>query len=140
VIALPAAQLRLGEAGNAALPTSDTARRAYDAVSHAFGPGYNGQLAVVVTTDGVADPKAAAAGVAERIGAIPGIVTVSEPQFDQSGRTAVFTAVPATAPDAPQTADLVQAMRGQRAAVTDPSPASAATGEIREAVMDPPGP
>jgi RND superfamily putative drug exporter len=117
VMAIPATHMRLGEAGNAILPTSDTQRRAYDDISRAFGPGYNGQLAVVVTTSGAASPKAAATAVTTRIGAIPGVAAVSPPQFDAAGDVAVVSVTPATAPDAQQTTNLVNAIRGERPAI-----------------------
>ncbi len=122
VIAVPAMHMRLGNAGNAILPASTTERRAYDDISRAFGPGYNGQLAIVVTTSGTPDPKAAAAQVASKIGATPGVVAVSPPQFDAAGDVAIISAIPAAAPDAQQTVTLVDAIRGERPAI------NAATG------------
>nr|WP_324605983.1 MMPL family transporter [Streptomyces sp. NRRL S-813] len=98
---------------------SSTERRAYDEISRAFGPGYNGQLAVIITTDGTADPKTAATQVADKIRATPGVVEVSTPQFDQAGDAAIVTVVPATAPDAPQTATLVERIRDERPAVQE---------------------
>ena len=79
MIALPATHLRLGSSGNAILPASNTQRRAYDDISRAFGPGYNGQLAVVITPKGTSDLKTAATEVAQKIGAIPGVAAVSRP-------------------------------------------------------------
>jgi putative drug exporter of the RND superfamily len=117
VIAIPALHMRLGEPGNSILPTSDTQRRAYDDISKAFGPGYNGQLTIVVTTSGAADPTTAAAEVASEIAATPGVVSVSSPQFDTAGNVATIQAVPAAAPDAPQTTALVNTIRGERPAI-----------------------
>ncbi|HEX6449801.1 MAG TPA: MMPL family transporter [Trebonia sp.] len=124
VIALPATHMRLGNAGNATLSTSSTERRAYDDIGKAFGPGDNGPLTIVVTASGAVSPKAAAAAVAAKIDATPGVVSVSQPRFDAAGNTAVFTAVPATAPDAPQTTSLVNAIRGERPAITSATGAS----------------
>ncbi|MCQ4205536.1 MMPL family transporter [Streptomyces longispororuber] len=117
VLAVPAASLKLGEAGNAVLPTSDTQRRAYDDISRAFGPGYNGQLTLVVTAGDAPDPARAAAAVAEKIGDLPGVVSVSPPQFDERGNTAVVSAIPAAAPDAQETTDLVNTIRDHRDAI-----------------------
>jgi RND superfamily putative drug exporter len=117
IIALPALHMRLGEAGNAILPTSSTERRAYDDISEAFGPGYNGQLTIVVTTTGAADPKAAASEVASKIAGTTGIVSVAPPQFDAAGDVAIIQAIPATAPDAQQTVTLVNAIRAERSAI-----------------------
>jgi RND superfamily putative drug exporter len=114
VVALPALHMRLGDSGNAQLSASTTQRRAYDDVGKAFGPGYNGQLTIVVTTSGAADPKTAANQVASKIAATPGIVSVSSPQFDGAGDVAVIQATPATAPDAQQTVTLVNTIRNER--------------------------
>jgi putative drug exporter of the RND superfamily len=117
MIALPAMHMRLGEAGNAILPTSSTERRAYDDISKAFGPGYNGQLTIAITTSGAADPKAAAAAVVKKIGTTQGVVAVSSPQFDTAGDVAILKVIPAAAPDAQQTTTLVNAIRAERPAV-----------------------
>lgn len=85
VIAIPAAHMRLGEPGNADLPASTIQRRAYDDIARAFGPGYNGQLAIVVTANGAPSPKTAAE-VAGKIAATPGVVSVTPPQFDAAGK------------------------------------------------------
>ena len=117
VIALPALHMRLGEAGNAILPASSTERRAYDDISRAFGPGYNGQLTLVVTTNGAASPKVAASEVASKIRDMPGIVSVSPAQFDAAGDTAIIQAIPATAPDAQQTTTLINTIRADRPSI-----------------------
>ncbi|MGW5650634.1 MMPL family transporter [Streptomyces humi] len=124
VIAVPVTQLQLGEAGNAILPTSTTQRRAYDDISRAFGPGYNGALTLVVTTKGADNPKTAAAAVAKKIGAMPGVSSVSAPQFDAAGDTAVVQAVPTTAPDSKQTTHLVKEIRAKRPAIVSATGAS----------------
>ncbi|HEY2305991.1 MAG TPA: MMPL family transporter, partial [Streptosporangiaceae bacterium] len=123
-IAVPATHLRLGTAGNATLPTSDTGRRAYDEISTAFGPGFNGPLTIAVTTKGTASPAQAASAVAQKIAATPGIVAVSQPTVDAAGDVAVFTAVPATAPDAQQTTTTVSALRAERPAIARATGAS----------------
>jgi len=117
VIAVPATHMRLGEPGNSDLSTATTQRRAYDDIARAFGPGYNGQLTIAVTTSGTPDPKATAAEVAKKIAAMPGVVAVSPPQFDAAGNVAVINAVPVAAPDAAQTASLVHTIRDERPAI-----------------------
>ncbi|MGI5328615.1 MMPL family transporter [Actinomadura nitritigenes] len=116
-LALPATHMRLGEAGNAILSTSTTERRAYDQISHAFGPGYNGQLAMLVTPQAGTNLKTAASQVADQVADTPGVVKVSKPQFDQAGDAAIVTVTPATAPDSPKTATLVGVIRDERPAI-----------------------
>jgi RND superfamily putative drug exporter len=126
LLAVPAADLRLGMPGDEAKPASTTERRAYDALAAGFGPGFNGPLTVVVDARGAAEPRAAVADVAAALGATDGVVSVSPPRFDDAGETAVLSATPATAPTSERTKDLVHDIRGQRAAT------EAATGATYE--------
>ncbi|MEG8276459.1 MMPL family transporter [Streptomyces sp. AHA2] len=123
-LALPAADLQLGMPGDEAKPTSATERRAYDALAEGFGPGFNGPLTVVVDGRGAADPKGAAARVAREIGATEGVVTVSPARFDETGETAVFSVVPATAPTDEKTENLVTAIRDERPGIESATGAS----------------
>ncbi|GAA2564970.1 MMPL family transporter [Streptomyces lienomycini] len=114
VLALPAADLRLGMPGDEAKPVSTTERRAYDALADGFGPGFNGPLTVVADLADASDPQAAAKTIAARIGDTDGVVSVSPPRFNAHGDTALFSAVPATAPNDEHTKDLVQTIRAKR--------------------------
>ncbi|WP_369030230.1 MMPL family transporter [Streptomyces adonidis] len=116
VLALPVLGLQLGMPGDETKPTSSTERRAYDDLAQGFGPGFNGPLTVVVDAQDADDPKAAVAAVEKRIGATPGVVSVSTPRFNAAGDTAVFSAVPADAPTDKKTEDLVHTIRDERAA------------------------
>ncbi|WP_406148691.1 MMPL family transporter [Streptomyces sp. NBC_01012] len=117
VLALPAADLDMGMPGDEAKPVSSTERRAYDALADGFGAGFNGPLTIVTDVGGAADPKAAATAVAERIGTTDGVVSVSPPQFNTAGDTAIFSAVPADGPSDEATKDLVQTIRDERPAL-----------------------
>ncbi|MER5575206.1 MMPL family transporter [Streptomyces massasporeus] len=123
-LALPAADLQLGMPGDEAKPTSTSERRAYDALAEGFGPGFNGPLTIVVDAKGTADPKAAAARVAKEIGGTEGVVSVSPARFNGAGDTAVFSAVPATAPTDEKTKDLVTTIRDERPGIESGSGAS----------------
>ncbi|WP_066913716.1 MMPL family transporter [Millisia brevis] len=117
-LALPATGLRLGMPGDEARPTSETQRRAYDALAEAFGPGFNGPLMIVVDAADAPDPQAAVATIAERVAATAGIVSVSPPMINQAGNTALFDAVPSTAPTDEATKDLVNSLRNDRSEIT----------------------
>ncbi|MFF5844148.1 MMPL family transporter [Streptomyces massasporeus] len=123
-LALPAADLQLGMPGDEAKPTSTTERRAYDALAEGFGPGFNGPLTIVVDAKGTADPKAAADRVAKEIGGTEGVVSVSPARFNGAGDTAVFSAVPATAPTDEKTKDLVTTIRDERPGIESGTGAS----------------
>ncbi|MEU6033616.1 MMPL family transporter [Streptomyces tauricus] len=113
-LALPAMDLRLGNPGDEAKPASTTERRAYDALAEAFGPGFNGPLTIVVDARNSTGAKSAVRSVAQRIGDTKGVVSVSSPRFDATGDTAVFQAVPSTAPTDEKTKSLVASIRDDR--------------------------
>ncbi|MFH9712682.1 MMPL family transporter [Streptomyces luteogriseus] len=123
-LALPAADLQLGMPGDEAKPVSTTERRAYDALAEGFGPGSNGPLTIVVDARGAADPKSAADRVAEEIGGTEGVVSVSPARFNDAGDTAVFSAVPSTAPTDEKTKDLVTTIRDERPGIESGTGAS----------------
>jgi RND superfamily putative drug exporter len=121
---VPVTGLQLGMPGDEAKPVSTTERRAYDALAEGFGPGFNGPLTIVVDAKGAADPKAAAATVAEEIGATGGVVSVAPARFNDAGDTAVFSVVPSTAPTDERTKDLVTTIRDERPGVESDTGAS----------------
>ena len=123
-LALPAADLQLGMPGDEAKPVSTTERRAYDALAEGFGPGSNGPLTIVVDAKGTADPKSAADAVAKEIGGTEGVVSVSPARFNDAGDTAVFSAVPSTAPTDEKTKDLVTTIRDERPGIESGTGAS----------------
>ncbi|MER5184477.1 MMPL family transporter [Streptomyces sp. NPDC002896] len=114
VIALPAAQLHLGTAGDESKPTSATERRAYDALAKGFGPGFNGPLTIVVDAKTAQDPKGAVEASAREIGAVDGVVSVSPARFNTAGDTAVFSVTPATDPQDERTSTLIHTLRDDR--------------------------
>ncbi|MFF9624791.1 MMPL family transporter [Streptomyces griseosporeus] len=111
---LPAAHLEMGMPGAEAKPTSTTERRAYDALADGFGAGFNGPLTIVADVERAANPQAAVAAMAEQIKDTDGVVSVTRPQFNEAGNTALFSAVPATAPSEEATKDIVQTIRAKR--------------------------
>ena len=58
VAAVPALHMELGLPDGGSSPTTTTERRAYDILTDAFGPGFNGQLTVVVDAPGRLGPEA----------------------------------------------------------------------------------
>ncbi|KUN76416.1 MMPL family transporter [Streptomyces griseoruber] len=113
-LAVPAAHLEMGMPGAESKPVSSTERRAYDALAEGFGAGFNGPLTIVVDVKDATDPETAVSGIAERIGATRGVVSVSAPQFNRAGDAALFSAVPTTGPNDERTKALVQTIRGAR--------------------------
>ncbi|MDQ0776095.1 RND superfamily putative drug exporter [Streptomyces aurantiacus] len=116
-LALPVTGLQLGMPGDEAKSTATTERRAYDALAEGFGPGFNGPLTVVVDAADDSDPKGAAEAISKEIGATKGIVSVSPARFNEAGDTAVFSAVPSTAPTDDKTKKLVETIRNERSGI-----------------------
>lgn len=114
VIALPAAQLHLGTAGDGSKPTSTTERRAYDALADGFGPGFNGPLTIVVDAKSAQDPKSAVSASAREISAVDGVVSISDARFNTAGDTAIFSVTPATDPQDERTSELIHTLRDGR--------------------------
>ncbi|MGW1069865.1 MMPL family transporter [Streptomyces aureus] len=114
VLALPAADLQLGMSGDEAKSTSTTERRAYDALADGFGPGFSGPLTIVVDAQGAPDAAGAVDTIAKKIASTDGVVSVSEPRFNQAGDTAIISATPSTSPTSEETKNLVHTIRGER--------------------------
>ena len=110
LLAAPMLSIRLGAADAGNNPPSFTSRRAYDLLSRGFGPGFNGPILVGFSID---DGAAAAAvkGLPPELAKIEGVAGVSPPTFNASGSAAVITVIPRSAPQAEETADLVQRLR-----------------------------
>ncbi|MEV7831888.1 MMPL family transporter [Streptomyces subrutilus] len=116
-LALPVGGLQLGMPGDEALPLTATERRAYDALAEGFGPGFNGPLTIVVDAKDTPDPETAIEEIAREIGDTRGVVSVSPAHRNEAGNTAVFSAVPLTAPTDEKTKDLVNTIRDERSRI-----------------------
>ena len=112
-LAIPLQSLNLGQKDVAALPTSTTARQAYDQISENFGPGVNGPLLVAVSlgspAQGSGDPRLQT--LEQDIAKTPGVAAVTPVQVDKTGTTAYFNAIPTTGPADQATAGLVNDLR-----------------------------
>jgi RND superfamily putative drug exporter len=111
-LAIPVLSMRLGLPDNGSESTSTTQRKAYDLVTKGFGPGYNGQLMLVVDLRAVADKPRALAALESRLRAIPGVVSITPARTNPAGDTAVASIVPAAGPSSPETEQLVHDLRG----------------------------
>ncbi|APE22153.1 MULTISPECIES: MMPL family transporter [Streptomyces] len=106
-IALPAASLEMGLPDDGVKPTSTTERRAYDALSDGFGPGFNGPLLVVVDGD-----KATADRTVSTIKGLEGWAAVTPATPNKAGDAAMITVVPKDRPSSGATETLVHDIRG----------------------------
>jgi putative drug exporter of the RND superfamily len=109
-LAVPVVGMRLGQNDQGSAPPETSQRQAYDLLADGFGPGFNGPLLMVAAV-----PDAAAARDLEdlrgEVAATRGVAAVSEPTFNPAGDVAVFNAMPTTAPQDAETADVVHHLR-----------------------------
>ncbi|MFF0739265.1 MMPL family transporter [Streptomyces sp. NPDC004111] len=110
-LALPAQNMRLAlpDAGTAAVDSS--ARKAYDLTSEGFGPGFNGRLLAVVTSDDPTQTKEATTQAAGLIQKTEGVLAVAPPQFNKEGTTALLAVIPKDGPTAVATENAVHDIR-----------------------------
>src|SRR3546814_792384 len=113
VLAIPVLSMRLGLPDAGSEPVSSTQRRAFDLVSAGFGPGYNGQLSVVVDLSDAPDPHRAVEKIAISLGGYDGVASVAPAALSEAGDTAVISLVPTTGPSAAETEDLVNGLRDE---------------------------
>jgi putative drug exporter of the RND superfamily len=137
-LAAPVLTMRLGQFDAGTLPTSSSQRQAYDLVAEGFGAGFNGPLLVTVELPaGAAEDQAALASLAESLQADPTVAVVAPPTVNEAGDTAVVAVIPATAPQDPETSELVHRLRDEviPAAVAG-TEASGYVGGITPTFMD----
>jgi putative drug exporter of the RND superfamily len=113
VLAVPVLNLQLGQSDVGALPTSTTARQAYDLITKGFGVGTNGPLLISVS---FGSPASSATDtrlttLENDVKKTPGVQSVTPATVDSKGDAAVFTAIPTTAPSSDKTVDLVNDLR-----------------------------
>lgn len=109
-LASPALGLTLGQPDDGNRPVGDTMRTAYDRLTDAFGPGFNGPLVVAVDLAGADDPAAVTARLVAGL-TTDGVQQVSPAQTNPAGDTAVVTVIPTSAPQSAQTSELVERLR-----------------------------
>jgi RND superfamily putative drug exporter len=110
LLAVPFFSMRFGfpDAGND--PKSFTTRRAYDLLSDGFGKGFNGPFLLTASLPHPHDLSGAQQLVAA-LRTTPGVASVSDPQPNDAGDTAVIQLVPTTSPQAAETERLVDTLR-----------------------------
>ena len=116
-MAAPVRSLQLGFADEGNFPEGTTTRRAYDLLSEGFGPGFNGPLIITAEPRDPQD-RMAIAPLLAALGAADGVVSVNGPlpnDLDDPANAAAYMlqVYPATAPQDPVTAELVDRLRAE---------------------------
>jgi putative drug exporter of the RND superfamily len=113
ILAIPLFSLRLGfgDAGNR--QTTDTTRRAYDTLSEAFGPGFNGPFLMVVDTPGGSSDLPKVRQLAEAIRDTDGVASASDPILLDEQKLTLINVFATTAPQDEETTELVHRLRNE---------------------------
>ena len=111
ILALPVLGLRLGFSDEGNFPEETETRRAYDLLAEGFGPGFNGRLVMVAEVPPGTD-DAVLTSVTDALNTTEGVVVAVGPILSEDGSTALWQAVPETAPQAAATESLIRDLRG----------------------------
>jgi putative drug exporter of the RND superfamily len=112
VIAIPFTDMRLGSPDDGNQAAKMTQRKAYDELSAAFGPGFNGPLSLAVApANGGKLDDADMAGLRAAVAKTPNVKAVGEPRLNPAGDAAIISVTPRTSPQDVATSDLVHRLR-----------------------------
>ncbi|MFF5225608.1 MMPL family transporter [Dactylosporangium sp. NPDC000521] len=112
-LAIPSADMRIALPGASAGPTDSPARKAADLVEEGFGPGFNGRLALVVSTGSADTTKAKAQEALGVLQGTPNLLAATPPNFSRDGKTALLAVIPKTGPTDEATETLVHDVRAR---------------------------
>jgi len=107
-LGVPFLSLRLGFSDTGNSPRTETIRRAYDLLSHGFGPGFNGPLVLAARTPNGPDSLAA---LEQRLRHTPGVARVGPVVPSADKKVAVVQVIPTTAPQSDATSQLITRLR-----------------------------
>jgi RND superfamily putative drug exporter len=110
LLAVPFLNMRFGFPDASNDPKTFTTRRAYDLLSDGFGKGFNGPFLLTASLPHPGD-SAAADRLVATLRTTPGVASVSPPQVNQAGDTAVIQLIPTTSPQSRETEKLVDRLR-----------------------------
>ena len=115
ITALPLSEMRLGLPDGGSEPKYSTAYKAYSQISDGFGPGFNGQVTTVLTTNSpVSEDNELAfqAEVATAIMELDNIVAAVPAAISDDRKTFIFQVVPSGGPSSIETEQVIYDIRG----------------------------
>lgn len=112
VLTIPVLSMRLGSSDASTRPESDTTHRAYDLMSEGFGVGTNGPLIIAAEIPGP-EGLATLEALRARLEQTEGVATVSPVIPNEQLSAAVMQVVPASAPQAEATSELITRIRAE---------------------------
>jgi RND superfamily putative drug exporter len=107
IAAAPAVQLKMALTDDGSNAKATSTRQAYDLIDHAFGPGANGPLIVLVEDTDATTTARTATAVEKTLHGIHGIADISGIDTAEDGTAARIQVVPTTGPRTQATSDLV---------------------------------
>ena len=112
ILAIPFTSMRLGQPDDSNTPVGDTRRSAYDELSRAFGPGFNGPLLLAIDNQaGGSLDKARLETLRTDLAKAKGVAAVAPASLNKGGDAAILTVTPTTSPQDAATSDLVDTLR-----------------------------
>ncbi|MDN3497435.1 MMPL family transporter [Planococcus sp. APC 4015] len=111
VLAVPASSLALALPNAGVQPVTSQARQSYDLAAEQFGPGFNGPLIMTGTIVTSTDPLGLMEDLAAEIEDVPGVKEIALATPNETADTGIIQIIPETAPDSPETAQLVRDLR-----------------------------
>jgi RND superfamily putative drug exporter len=120
VSAIPMTSMELGIPSGATANKDSVSRQSYDAISRAFGEGFNGSLVVVVEPTNGSDSitPELLAGVTKDLQALDDVSMVSPMSINESGKMAILNVIPDSGPGDAKTKDLVERLRDPESGVS----------------------
>ncbi|MEY9844672.1 MMPL family transporter [Streptacidiphilus sp. MAP5-3] len=116
-LAWPAHSMQLALPDNSTAPAGSSQRVAYDEISSAFGPGFNGPLLVLADTGASSDPTAATQQIASTLRTLPDVSAVGKPVANPTTHTALIQVIPKSAPSDEATKTLVNTIRADKGTI-----------------------
>lgn len=120
LVALPAADLRLGMPSGAVAEAGSSQRTAYDATTRGFGEGANAPLLVTARESGGAFDQGELMATQEELAGIDGVVNVALMGQSPGADLAIFQVTPTSGPTAGATEALVTRLRSAEIPGLDP--------------------
>lgn len=110
IISLPILRFRMGLPDDGNRPETETSHRAYDLLTGAFGPGFNGPLMIVIESNKGPLPADLMFRALQELQSIEGVAFVV-PTPSPSLEAAVVNVYPTTSPQSEKTEELVEILR-----------------------------
>ncbi|TFH52195.1 MMPL family transporter [Actinomyces viscosus] len=109
--AIPAGGLRLALTDNGFAEKGSQQRETYDAITAAYGEGYNSPIILIADISKASDPVAAVAGISQDVSRLDGVDTIAMATPNEDGTLAFIQIRPEKSQTDPATMELVRDIR-----------------------------